>query len=261
MNIFWALLMGLTQGLTEFFPVSSSAHLTLLPWIFKYTDPGLSFDIALHTGTLMAIILLLRTDFEAMAKALFAKKASLEKKLILFLLITSIPGALFGYFLEDRAQTVFRNPVLIASVLLVFGLIMWATDKYSPSTGKMNDLSVMKSFLIGLSQAMAIIPGVSRSGATITAGRALGLTRETAVKYSFLAAVPIILGASMYGLREASTSELLSANWIIGFGAALLSSFWAMRFLLKYVKAHNFNAFIWYRIALAILIILIYFGR
>jgi undecaprenyl-diphosphatase len=261
MNIFWAAIMGAVQGLTEFFPVSSSAHLTLFPWVFNYTDPGLSFDIALHAGTLIAIIIALRSDFSGMIKALFIKKVTFEKKMILFLLITSIPGAIFGYLLEDRAKTIFRAPLLTASVLLIFGVIMWLTDKYADDKNNMEAMSIKKSFIIGLAQAVAIIPGVSRSGATITAGRMLGFTREAAVKYSFLAAAPIIFGAAVFGLRNVPQADILSLPWVIGFIAALLSSLWAMKFLIKYVRNNNFNVFVWYRITLAIVIVLIYLWR
>jgi undecaprenyl-diphosphatase len=254
-------MLGIVQGMTEFFPVSSSAHLSLAPWVFNFTDPGLAFDIALHAGTLVAIIIAFFVDWKVMAKALLLKESSFEKKMILFLVITSVPGAIFGYLLEDKAATIFRAPLLTASVLLFFGLVLLLIDKYLPAKGEIESMNVPKSFLIGISQALAIIPGVSRSGATITAGRALGFTREAAVKYSFLAAMPIIFGATVYGLRRVAFSDLTSATWVAGFFAALLSSLWAMKFLLKYVQKHNFNIFVWYRIVLALVIILIYVAR
>lgn len=261
MNIYWATFMGIVQGLTEFFPVSSSAHLTLFPWIFNFPDPGLAFDIALHTGTFFAILIALWLDFRIMAKALFLKKPSFEKKMIIFLTITSIPGAIFGYLLESKAETIFRAPLLITLTLSVFGLILFLVDKYLPARDKMEKMNYGKSLFIGFSQALAIIPGVSRAGATITAGRALGFNRETAVKYSFLAALPIIFGASVFGLRKVPLSEIFSMPWLVGFLAALLSSVWAMKFLLKYVKNNNFNVFVWYRIALSLIILFIYFVR
>lgn len=261
MNIFWALILGIVQGITEFFPVSSSAHLSLTPWIFKFPDPGLAFDIALHAGTLLAIIVAFWLDFKIMAKAVFLKESSFEKKMVLFLAVTSIPGALFGYLLEERAETVFRTPLLTAIVLLIFGVLLFAVDTYLPAKEKLEKMNLGKSLAIGLSQALAIIPGVSRSGATITAGRALGFTREAAVKYSFLAAAPIIFGATVFGLRKVAPTDLFSSFWIIGFTASLVSSFWAMKFLMKYVRDNNFNIFIWYRVLLAAVILTIYFLR
>lgn len=261
MNIYWAAILGVIQGITEFFPISSSAHLSLTPWIFNFTDPGLAFDIALHAGTLIAIIIAFWLDFRVMAKAFFVKETSFEKKMVYFLVITSVPGAIFGYLLEDKAATIFRTPLLTASVLLIFGLVLYAVDKYLPAKEKIEKMNAPKSLLIGFSQAIAIIPGISRSGATITAGRALGFTRETAVKYSFLAAMPIILGATVYGLRKVALTDLTSLTWLVGFGTALVSSLWAMKFLLKYVQKNNFNVFVWYRIALALVILIIYLAR
>lgn len=253
--------MGVVQGLTEFFPVSSSAHLVLVPWIFKFQDPGLAFDIALHAGTLFAIIFALWSDWLDMAKSLFEKGPSFFRKLILFLVITSVPGALFGYFLEDKAATVFRSPLLIAATLAIFGVILWYVDRNVEKAEKIENMDAKKSLLIGLSQAVAIIPGVSRSGATITAGRALGFSRESAVKYSFLAALPIILGATVFGLRNTSVSEFFQVSWILGFLAAFSSSFIAIKLFLKFAKKSNFDIFLYYRLFLAALVLILIFVR
>jgi len=261
MNIFWAIILGVVQGLTEFFPVSSSAHLTLLPWIFNFSDPGLAFDIALHAGTFFAILFALSRDWFAIAKSIFKKKKSFNKKLIGFLILTSIPGALFGYFLEDKAATVFRSPILIASTLVIFGIVLWVTDHKITQSKGIEKMDTKKSFLIGVSQALAIIPGVSRSGATITAGRALGFSREAAVKYSFLAALPIIFGASVFGLRHVSVAELSSTVWILGFGASLVSSFVAIKVFLNLSKKSNFDIFLYWRLGLAAIIITLIFIR
>ncbi len=261
MNIFWALILGIIQGLTEFFPVSSSGHLVVLPYIFKFQDPGLTFDIALHAGSLIAIFVALFADWKGLILSIFDKTKKFEHKLILFLVITSIPGALVGYFLEDKANTLFRNPLIVASTLLFFGLLLWGVDICIKNINKIENMTILKSFLVGLSQAVAIIPGVSRSGATITAGRALGFSREASVKYSFLAAAPIIFGATIFGLRDVSTVEIFSSTWILGFSAAFISSFFAIKFLTKYVKNHNLNIFLWWRVALSLLIIILYFMR
>lgn len=261
MNIFWALFLGVIQGLTEFFPVSSSGHLVVLPYIFNFQDPGLTFDIALHAGSLIAIFVALFSDWKNLFFSILDKTKKFEHKLILFLIITSIPGAIVGYLLEEKAHTVFRNPLIVASTLIIFGLLLWGIDTYVKNSEKIEKMTILKSLLIGLSQAIAIIPGVSRSGATITAGRALGFSREAAVKYSFLAAAPIIFGATVFGLRDVSIAEILSINWIFGFFAAFLSSFFAIKFLTKYVKNHNLNIFLWWRVLLALLIIILYFKR
>lgn len=252
--------MGLLQGVTEFFPISSSAHLTLAPWIFNFPDPGLSFDIALHTGTLVAIIIALWGDWLNLAQGII-KRDIKSLRLFGFLLLTSIPGAIIGVLLEDKAKTVFRSPLLIALNLIIFGLILWAADHYFSEKKEIQSMKWLDSLLVGLAQGLAIIPGVSRSGATITAGRSLSFKREDAVKYSFMAALPIIAGASLFGLRNTSVSEMASATWIAGFLAAIASSIWAMKFLLRYVKTKNFNVFVWWRFALAALVILIFVLR
>jgi undecaprenyl-diphosphatase len=261
MNIFWALILGTVQGLTEFFPVSSSAHLTVLPWIFKFPDPGLSFDIALHAGSFLAIIALFWAEWFSLAKAFFSREKSFEKNLAWFLIVTSVPGAIIGALLESKAEGVFRNPLLVALTLVAFGLVLYFVDRLAANKKELKEMNLKSALLIGLSQAVAIIPGVSRSGATITAGRALGFSRESAVKYSFLAAAPIILGAAVFGLRHATATEIFSINWVIGFLAAALSSFWAMKVLLNYVKTKTFSIFLYYRIALAAVILLLYLIR
>lgn len=246
--------MGIVQGITEFFPVSSSGHLTVLPFIFSYTDPGLSFSIDLHAGTLMAIVWVFRFDWLKLARGILKKESS-QIKLFTLLLLTSIPGALAGLFFEGMAETVFRNPAIVAFNLIVFGLLLYWVDKKVSNKLNLKALTYKNAFLIGLSQALAIIPGVSRSGATVTAARALGLRREVALRYSFLAAAPIILGATIYGLRKVDIANLLSPNWLVGFAVAAASSAWAMSFLLKYVKNNDFKIFLWWRIALAAVII------
>jgi undecaprenyl-diphosphatase len=251
--------MGVVQGVAEFFTISYSGHLVLIPWIFRFPDPGLGFDIALHAGTLFAILVALKDDWLKIIRGFFDNKP--EKKFAFFIIITSIPGAFFGYLLEDKASTVLRNPLLTASVLIVFSGFIFAADHFTKKKEPMDKMNYPKSFLIGVSQAIAIIPGVSRSGATITAGRALGFSREAAARYSFLAAAPIIFGATIFGLRKVPSHELFSLTWIIGFLAAFFASIFAIRFLLNYLKTKNFNIFIYYRLILAGLVIILYLLR
>lgn len=261
MEIIQAVFLGVIQGLTEFFPVSSSAHLTTLPWILNFKDPGLSFDIALHAGTLFAIFYALKSDWLKLGFSIFNKKDKESHRLITFLLITTIPAVLAGYFLESKAETVFRNPLLVAGTLILFGILLWAVDNYLDRNDDLAKMSWKRSFLVGLAQACAIIPGVSRSGATITAGRAIGFSRDAAVRYSFLAAFPVIAGATIFGLRKVPLVELISIPWIVGFAVSFVTSIWAIRFLTKYVKTNNFNLFVIWRFGLAALIILLYFLR
>ena len=275
----WAVILGLVQGIAEFLPISSSAHLTLIPWIFgiQHTYPILDtiqFDIALHAGSFVAIVVALWPEWIALARGAMRGDRS-DLRFLGFLLVTSIPGAIFGVLLEEKAQTVFRAPWLIGVTLIVFGVLLWAVDRYAPTTGEMvasdpessahhepvDSMTWFKAAMIGLAQAAAIVPGVSRSGATMTAGRALGLSREATAKYSFMAAAPIILGGALFGLRHVPLHELVSLDWALGFTAAAIASLVLMRWMLAYVRHHTFTIFMWYRIVLGVLVIALYLVR
>lgn len=261
MNTIWVIILGAIQGLTEFFPVSSSGHLTLIPWIFNFSDPGLAFDIALHAGTFFAILYAFWSEWLELLKAISNKKAVFERKMIGFLLLTSVPGAIAGFFLEEKAETIFRTPWLVATTLVIFGVVLLAVDKLTKKAEEIKSMNATKALLIGASQALAIVPGVSRSGATITAGRALGLSREAAAKYSFMAALPIIAGATVFGLRDTSITQILSIDWLLGFIVAFIASLFAMKFLLKYLKTHDFKIFFVWRLVLATTVIVLYLLR
>jgi undecaprenyl-diphosphatase len=263
----WAVILGLVQGITEFLPVSSSAHLTLIPWVFGIqNNPALSFmstvqfDVALHAGSALAIIIVLWSDWVTLAKGAVQRKPA-ELRLVGFLLVTSIPGALFGVLLESKVQTVFRAPWLIGSTLIVFGIFLWAVDRFTPTQQGMERMSWGRAAWIGLAQAAAIVPGVSRSGATITAGRGLGLSREAIARYSFMAALPIILGGAGFELRTVPLGQLFSLDWVLGFVAAAISSWLLMRWMLSYVRDHSFSVFMWYRIAIGVFVIALFLVR
>jgi len=275
----WAVILGLVQGIAEFLPISSSAHLTLIPWVFniQHAYPTLDtvqFDIALHAGSFVAIMLALWPDWVSLAKgAVRGNRADL--RFVGFLLATSVPGAVFGVLLEEKVQGAFRAPWLVGGSLIVFGILLWAVDKYAPTTGQVvvgddspathhepvDSITWFKASMIGLAQAVALVPGVSRSGATMTAGRALGLSREATAKYSFMAAAPIILGGAFFGLRHVPLNELVSLDWVLGFSAAAIASLALMKWMLLYVKHHTFTIFMWYRIGLGVFIIALYLLR
>lgn len=260
MSIFQAIILGIVQGLTEFLPISSSGHLVLVPWIFRWQDPGLGFDVVLHWGTLVAVLWIFWGDywvyvlgfFKALTKISSKSPLVLEEKMAMFLFIGSLPGALFGYLLEKQAETVFRSPIIIAGTMAVFGLVLWQVDKISKRIFEMGNLNWQKSLFIGLAQAVAIIPGVSRSGATMTAGLLTGLNRKAAAKFSFLLSGPIIFGAGLVALKDLSG---INFALVAGFFASVVSGVLAIKFLLRYLETHNFNIFVWYRYALALLII------
>jgi undecaprenyl-diphosphatase len=265
--IFQAAVLGLVQGLGEFLPISSSAHLIVVPWLFRWPDQGLSFDVALHLGTLTAVIVYYWRDIIALLKAFFASLVPKSRnwqdsnqRLAWLLLLATIPGAIFGKLFEADVETIFRNPLLIAGTLSVMGLILFAADYYGKKHKTLTGMTWRQSLAIGLSQALALIPGVSRSGATITTSLSLGFTRADAARFSFLMSIPIIAGA---GLLKAP--ELIhTTNWVpvlVGFVVAALTGFAAIVFLLRYISHRSLALFTWYRLALALLIVLVYVFR
>ncbi len=267
LTAFQSIVLGIIQGLGEFLPISSSAHLILAPWFFHWPDPGLSFDVALHTGTLLAVLVFfwrqwleLFVGFAKMLSGTKAWKENKEAKLLVFLVVATIPGAIFGYFLENPAEAAFRNPLLIALNMFVFGLILWWADRNGKEKVHTKDVSLKQSVWIGLSQALAVIPGVSRSGSTIAAGLFLGLRKESAAKFSFLLSAPIILGASILKVPHL-LKEGISAPLLLGVISAAVSGFIAIWFLLKLVQKRSYSIFVWYRILLALVILVVYFSR
>ena len=263
-----ALVLGLVQGLGEFLPISSSAHLILVPWLFNWADPGLGFDVALHWGTLVAVIVYFRNDivllFRGFWHSLFSSTRDLQnniyQKLSWLLIIASVPAAVIGKLLETQAEHAFRAPLLIAATMAVFGIVLWIADKAGQKQKNLDHISRADALILGLSQAIAVIPGVSRSGATMTAGLLRGFTRADAARFSFLMSIPIIFGAGLLKLPHFHDG-VTTAELIVGFVAAAVSGFLAIRYLLRYLSSHSFKIFVWYRLALAALIILVYLAR
>jgi undecaprenyl-diphosphatase len=281
MNIFHAILLGLVQGAGEFLPISSSAHLILAPWLFHFPDPGLSFDVALHTGTLLAVLLYFWKDWlQIFRLALknfqfsifnfqtisndsilnYKKNTKYNNKILYFLIVATVPGVLAGYFLESYAESIFRSPLLIALALFLMGLALFLVDRYHTHRKHLDQLTWIDSLWIGLSQAIAIIPGVSRSGATITTGLFLGLSRESAARFSFLLSTPIILGAAALKLPKIFETGI-DIYVIAGMLSAAISGYLAIKYLLKFVEKASYVVFFWYRLALAFLIGLVYLAR
>ncbi|MGE5455071.1 MAG: undecaprenyl-diphosphate phosphatase, partial [Methylocystaceae bacterium] len=194
MSLIEAIIMGLVQGLGEFLPISSSAHLILVPWLFKWTDPGLIFDIGLHLGTLIAVLVFFWQDWIKLLKGAFGGTRSTEGRLFWYLVLATIPGVLIGFMLESKAETVFRSPVLIAIMLIIMGVLLYWADQRGKKRVDLENIKLSSALTIGFSQALAIIPGVSRSGITMTTALLLGLKREEAARFSFLLSTPIIFG-------------------------------------------------------------------
>jgi undecaprenyl-diphosphatase len=257
-----AIILGLVQGLGEFLPVSSSAHLVLVPWLFNWEDPGLTFDIALHLGTLVAVIIYFWKDWLHLLTKGFTDVKSKDGRLFWYLVLATVPGAIIGFLLEKKAETVFRNPVLIAVMLILLGIILYWADRRSAKKTDIANITLRTSFLIGLSQALAVIPGVSRSGITMTTGLLLGMTREGAARFSFLLSAPIILGAAVVKLPHViAQPQMITPNFILGMVVSCLAGLAGISFLLRFVQTKTFLPFAWYRFALGALIILVFFWR
>jgi undecaprenyl-diphosphatase len=256
---FQALVLGIVQGLTEFLPVSSSAHLTIIPWLLRWEDPGLSFDVALHLGTLLALLAFYWRDWlEILSSAITGQGEG--RRSVLLLIIASLPGAIFGLLFEKQAETVFRSPLLIAGAMATLGLILWFADSSRAQERRIGEISPLIAAAIGLSQAFALIPGVSRSGVTITVGRLFGLYRQDAANFSFLMATPIIAGAGLLKTREFFRSGF-SAPLLLGFLASAVFGWLAIGALLRLLRSRSYEAFAWYRVIFGILVAIIYFWR
>ena len=255
MTVFQALILGIVQGLGEFLPISSSAHLVLIPWLFHWQDPGLTFDVALHMGTLLAVVLYFWKDWVNLIAAALRPRASDEKRMFWYLVIATIPGGIFGILLESKAETTFRDPRLIAIMMIVMGILLYLADR-KRQVRTMDTMTFADAVWIGLSQALAIIPGVSRSGSTMTTARFLDMKREDAARFSFLLSTPIILGAGVMKLRHLSL-----AAFTLPFGVAVITSFivglLSISFLLRYLKSSNFGLFVGYRFLIGIIVIVL----
>ena len=254
---FPALVLGAVQGLTEFLPVSSSAHLILIPWLLNWEDPGLAFDVALHLGTLLALLIYYWQTWIKLVGSLMTNDVA-SRRLLFLLIIASVPGAIIGLLLEKQAETIFRSPPLIASTMAVLGMVLWLVDKLSRSQRKVSDFTAADALLIGLSQALAIVPGVSRSGATITMARALGIERADAANFSFLMATPIIAGAGLLETRKLVAAGMHAAV-LWGFLASAVFGVAAIAGLIRFVRTRTYQPFAWYRIGVALVVFVVAF--
>jgi undecaprenyl-diphosphatase len=260
MTVFQAVILGLVQGLAEFLPISSSAHLVLTPWVFGWSDPGLSFDVALHVGTLIAVLWYFRAEWVKLTQSAIAlvrtrRADTEEKRRFLYLVVATIPAAAGGVLLEDYAETTFRSPVLMAVTLMVMGVVLWAVDRYAARDRPLSTLTLRDAVLIGLAQVLALVPGVSRSGSTMTAGRALRLDRQSAAVFSFLMSMPVTAAAALLKVPDLLRTEGITPTLIAGVLSAGISSWLAIAVLLRYISRHSFGVFAVYRLALGAVIL------
>ena len=279
-TILQSIILGILQGLTEFVPISSSAHLIIVPWLFGWTDPALTslpFDVALHLGTLVAVLWFFAGDwvrlFRAGVASLRERKigADPDRRLAWLLVIGVIPGGIAGVLLESKIDAWFHTPntpiqpmamMIMAVIIALLGSALFIAERLARHERGLKTLTLKDTVIIGLAQALAIFPGVSRSGATITAGLALGLEREAAARFSFLLGAPIIAGAGLKSLWEVyhlfKAGSIMSSELIlfpIGFIAAALSGYLCIKYLLRFLQKNSTDVFVYYRWALAVLVI------
>ena len=271
MPIYQAVILALVQAITEFLPVSSTAHLFLIPWLLGWGDPGLTFTMAVHAGTLAGVILyFLRTwlalGFAALGLA-YPREAKPDevarsRRMFWCIVIGTIPGALAGAFLEHSVETTFRSPVLMGSMLIVVAGLMWVAEEQARHTRGMETVGLGDAVTIGTAQAIALIPGVSRSGITITVGLFRGMTREAAARFTFLLSTPIIAGASakkLLELRHTGLAEDARTAFLIGGVVSAVAGYLVIAFFLRYLQTRTLKLFIYYRIVLGVVVLALAF--
>ncbi len=259
MTILTAVFLGLLQALGEFLPVSSSAHLALFPFFSGQAYQGLSYDVALHLATLIAVCAYFWKDLLILIKNGITAPKSESGKEFWYIGLATIPAAAAGYFLEDAAENIFRSPLHIAFMLMFFALILFIADRYCAKQKVYKDrVALLPFMLIGCAQALAIMPGVSRSGITITAALFLGFSRAAGARISFLLSMPIIAGAAVLKLKDINLADIDTA-FIAGFFTAMIGGWLVIKFLMKYIQKHSFDIFVYYRWLLGAVIIGLYF--
>lgn len=256
MNPLHAAVLGIVQGLTEVLPISSSAHLILIPRFLKWPESGLTFDVALHIGTFLALALYFWRDLLSLVAnfvtALKSGFATPERRLPFYIIVATIPAALIGKTLEGPIEEIFRkSPALIALFLIVFGLLLAFADTTGAKRWKIDRIDLKFALLIGLAQCLALVPGVSRSGITITAALLLGFHRESAARFSFLISLPIVAGAALLKVGHLAKAGIPAGEGLplaIGIGTSAVFGFLSVAFLLKLVQRDSLYPFVWYRL-------------
>lgn len=266
MGIFDAIILGIVQGLTEFLPVSSTGHLILAREVLQLeVANSLAFDAILHLATAGAVILYFNKDIRLLIHTVLRRFGRLpvnnrDMVLVYALMAGTVPAVFFGLLLESSMETIFQDPRLVAFMLVAGSFLFMYAEWVYENSHPQNEMSVVKAVKIGLFQCLALIPGMSRSGATISGGMLLGLTRHEAARFAFLLAIPVILGAGMKKLLEllGSTDPVPWLSVGIGAVAAFATGLFAVHFMLKFVRSHSLWPFIWYRVILAGFILFVY---
>ena len=265
-----AVLLGLVQGLTEFLPVSSTAHLALVPWLFGWQSPllsSLTFDVALHMGTLVAVLLYFWSDWLRLAAGLidFARgHPNPGARVAGLVALGTIPAVVVGLMLQSLVESTFRTPVQMAVVLVLFSMVMYAVERIAARRRGLDALTTTDAAAIGCAQAVALVPGVSRSGATISTGLVLGLERAAAARFSFLLSTPVVAGAGLkklYDLRGVAVGSGDATLMLVGAVVAGVSGWLCIRWLLRYLARETMDAFVYYRLTLAAVVLVLWFVR
>lgn len=265
-EILKAILLGVVQGLTEFLPVSSTAHLRIIPSFFGWGDIGASYTAVIQVGTMIAIILYFRNDLMNMTKAMLTSIktrdfGSKDTRILIMIVLGTIPIVIFGFLLKDLIRNEFRNMYLVSASLIFFSIILYLADRFTAKQREIKDLKNFDGIFIGFFQALALIPGASRSGSTISGAFFRNMTREDAARFSFLLSIPAILLSGVYELYSQRSTLLSGDNAILSLVIATVVSgvvgYWSIWFLLSYIKKHSMLLFVVYRIIFGILIIIL----
>jgi len=267
-EIWQAIVLGLTQGASEYAPISSSGHLILVPWAFDWPQLGgdagfaKSFDVALHMGTLFGALIYFRRDVARYLRAFIGtlgrrRVRTTDERIAWALVVGTLPGVIAGFTFEDLIQNNLGEPVLIAIMLAVFGVVLWWVDRRSRRDRPFESIGPLTGLFLGTAQALALQPGVSRSGITMTAARAIGLDRASAARFSFLLSMPIIAGAGAYKAIGLIDTGLLGygPQFFWGFASSAASGFLVVWGLLAYLKRHDYSVFMWYRLLAAMVVL------
>ncbi len=264
METLQSVILGIIQGITEFIPVSSTAHLLVIPWFFSWQDQGLPFTVALHLGSLIAIVHCFRQEIASIARGFFrcvanrSFQGNRHGRTGFYMIIATVPAVIAGTLFEHYVSGVLRHPVFASFFLAGFGLLLYAADRRTDLEKTLDDMDFSDALFFGIAQAFAVFPGASRSGVTITGGLFRNYKRDEAARFSFLLAIPVISAAVVFQISHVEYADMVSGSFILGIAASFLSSLLAIRFLLDYVKKRSFAVFVIYRISLAAVIVIMY---
>jgi undecaprenyl-diphosphatase len=270
MDLLQAIVLGIVQGATEFIPVSSHGHLLLVPWLLGWEAPGLLFDMMLHWGTLFAVVVYFRRDLTAIVSSVLRDLlrgkpfASPDSRLGWLVVVATIPAAVLGYLFEEQFETLFTDPASVAVSLIITGIILWFSETLGRRVRGLNSITLMDALLIGLGQAVAILPAISRSGTTIGVGLARGLERPAAARFSFLMSVPIIFGAGLLKVLDAVETGVprdMALLMLVGLIAAAITGYLCIAFLLNFLATRSLRTFAVYCWGVGVMVLLLVWAR